>query len=93
MWKAFHTSTEQHTPNAAILFDKNHVIRNFNETLNQIRKSEYTKLTNNQHHFIKKQKYTLLSKQEHLTLEGRQALKTLLTTNKRLNNTRCLMAL
>ena len=35
--------------------------------------------------FIKGQKYTLLSRQENLTLDGRQALKTLLKANKRLN--------
>src|SRR5262249_22186165 len=35
--------------------------------------------------FIKGQKYTLLSRRENLTLEGRQALRTLLRANKRLN--------
>src|SRR5499427_1411519 len=35
--------------------------------------------------FIKGQKYTLLSRKENLTLEGRQALRTLLRANKRLN--------
>ena len=35
--------------------------------------------------YIKGQKYTLLSRKENLTLEGRQALKTLLRANKRLN--------
>ena len=35
--------------------------------------------------YIKGQKYTLLSRRENLTLEGRQALKTLLRANKRLN--------
>jgi transposase len=35
--------------------------------------------------FIKGQKYTLLSRKENLTLQGRQALQTLLRANKRLN--------
>ena len=39
----------------------------------------------NDRRYIKGQKYTLLSRRENLTLEGRQALKTLLRANKRLN--------
>jgi hypothetical protein len=35
--------------------------------------------------YIKGQKYTLLSRKENLTLDGRKALKTLLSANKRLN--------
>jgi len=85
MWKAFRIATEQHAPNAAILFDKFHVMRHLGKALDQIRKSEYARLTGNQRRFIKGQKYTLLSRRENLTLEGRQALKTLLAANKRLN--------
>ena len=85
MWKPFRNATAQHAPNAAILFDKFHVMRHLGEALDQIRKSEYARLTGNQRRFIKGQKYTLLSRRENLTLEGRQALKTLLAANKRLN--------
>jgi len=85
MWKPFRTATEQHAPNAAILFDKFHVMRHLGEALDQVRKSEYARLTGKQRRFIKGQKYTLLSRRENLTLEGRQALKTLLAANKRLN--------
>jgi transposase len=49
------------------------------------RKSEYARLKGKDRGFIKGQKYTLLSRRENLTLEGRQALKTLLAANKRLN--------
>jgi transposase len=35
--------------------------------------------------YIKGQKYTLLSRKENLTLDGKKALKTLLSANKRLN--------
>ncbi|MDI6800415.1 MAG: transposase, partial [Actinomycetota bacterium] len=40
MWKAFHNSTCRHAPQAAILFDKFHVIRHLNEALDRVRKSE-----------------------------------------------------
>ena len=85
MWKPFRNATAQHAPNAAILFDKFHVMRHLGEALDQVRKSEYARLSGKDRRFIKGQKYTLLSNRENLTLEGRQALKTLLAANKRLN--------
>jgi transposase len=85
MWKAFHTSTRRKAPQAAILFDKFHVLRQLNEALDKIRKSEYARLSGKDRRFIKGQKYTLLSRRENLTHEGRSALRTLLKANKRLN--------
>jgi transposase len=86
MWKAFQNSTRKadHAPHAAILFDKFHVLRHLNEALDQVRKSEYARLTGQHRQFIKGQKYTLLSRRENLTLDGRRALKKLLHANKRL---------
>jgi transposase len=85
MWRPFRTATEEHAPNAAILFDKFHVMCHLGDALDQVRKSEYARLTGNDRRFIKGQKYTLLSRHENLTLEGRRALKILLAANKRLN--------
>src|SRR5439155_26885890 len=82
MWKPFRLATNAYAPQAAILFDKFHVMRHLGEALDQVRKSEYARLSGKQRRFIKGQKYTLLSRQENLTLEGRQALKTLLRANK-----------
>jgi transposase len=85
MWKAFHNSTTRHAPQAAILFDKFHVIRHLNEALDKVRKSEYARLSGKDRRFIKGQKYTLLSRRENLDTEGRLALRTLLKANQRLN--------
>jgi transposase len=85
MWKPFHTSTARHVPQASILFDKFHVLRHLGEALDKVRKSEYARLSGKDRRFIKGQKYTLLAHRENLTLSGRQALKTLLAANKRLN--------
>ncbi len=85
MWKPFEKSTYRLAPQAAILYDKFHVIRHLNEALDKIRKSEYARLTGNNRKFIKGQKYTLLSHRENLTNDGRRSLKTLLAANKRLN--------
>lgn len=85
MWKPFRNATSAAAPQAAILFDKFHVLRHLGEALDKVRKSEYARLTGPERRFIKGQKYTLLSRRENLTLEGRRALKTLLAANKRLN--------
>ena len=85
MWKPFQNATEACAPQAAILYDKFHVMGHLGKALDQVRKSEYGRLAGKDRRFIKGQKYTLLSRWETLSLEGRQALKTLLGVNKRLN--------
>jgi len=85
MWKPFANATRKHAPQAAILYDKFHIMRHLGEALDKVRKTEYARLSGNSRRYIKGQKYTLLSRRENLTLEGRRALKTLLAANKRLN--------
>jgi transposase len=86
MWKPFRKATVAHAPQAAILYDKFHVLQQLNEAMDQVRKSEYQRLTNQAaRKYIKGQKYVLLSHRENLSPEKRQRLKTLLAANKRLN--------
>ena len=93
MWKPFRNATTGKAPQAAILFDKFHVIRHLNDALDKVRRTEYARLTGKacpeqrrrERRFIKGQKYTLLSHRENLSMDGRRALKTLLAANKRLN--------
>ncbi len=85
MWKPFRNVIEDRAPQAAVLYDKFHVIRHLNDALDRIRKSEYGRLSGRDRRFIKGQKYTLLTRKDNLSLEGRKALKTLLAANKRLN--------
>jgi transposase len=85
MWKPFRTVAHARAPQAAILFDKFHVLRHLSEALDKVRKSEYARLAGKERRYIKGQKYTLLSHRENLDLDGRKALKTLLAANQRLN--------
>jgi len=85
MWKAFESSAKRNIPQAAILYDKFHVMGHLGKALDTVRKQEYTRLAGKDRSFIKGQKYTLLSNRENLTLDGRKALKKLLAANKRLN--------
>jgi transposase len=85
MWKPFRTSTQRHAPEAAILFDKFHVLRHLSEALDKVRKQEYARLDGKKRRFIKGQKYALLSHPHNLTGDARANLKLLLKANKRLN--------
>jgi transposase len=85
MWKAFENSAIKNIPQAAILYDKFHVMRHLGEALDKVRKKEYARVSGKDRRFIKGQKYNLLSHRENLTLSGKQALNTLLQANKRLN--------
>ena len=61
MRKAFRNSTNRHAPQAAILFDKFHVLRHLSEALDKVRKQEYARLSGRNRKFIKGQNCALLS--------------------------------
>ena len=88
MWKAFQNSTRTvgPAPQAALLFDKFHVLRHLTEALDHVRKRAYARLSGKDRQFIKGQQYTLLSRRAQLTRAGRRALKKLLQANTRLNS-------
>lgn len=85
MWKPFRNATRTQAPQAAILFDKFHVLRHLNDALDKVRKAEYARLAGKDRSYIKGHKYTLLSHRENLSLDGKAALRRLLAANKRLN--------
>jgi transposase len=85
MWKPFRNTAAERAPQAAILFDKFHIMRHLGEALDEVRKSEYARLSGRQRRYIKGQKYTLLSRRANLSLSGKRALRVLLNANKRLN--------
>jgi len=85
MWKPFRNSTQAHAPQAAILFDKFHILRHLGNALDKIRKMEYARVAGDQRKFIKGQKYVLLSHRKNLTSTGKKNLHLLLKANKRLN--------
>ena len=85
MWKPFRNVAQDKAPQAAILFDKFHIMRHLGEALDKVRKAEYARLRGKDRHFIKGQKYTLLSHRDNLTLDGKRSLTLLLAANKRPN--------
>ena len=85
MWKPFRNVAQDKAPQAAILFDKFHIMRHLGEALDRVRKAEFAHLRGNDRRVIKGQKYTLLSHRDNLTLDGKRSLTLLLAANKRLN--------
>jgi transposase len=85
MWKPFRNVAMEKAPQAAILFDKFHILRHLGDALDKVRKAEYARVGGKDRRFIKGQKYTLLSRRENLSLEGKRSLELLLAANKRLN--------
>jgi transposase len=87
MWKAFRNSTLRtgNAPQAAIRYDKFHVLKHLGEAMDKVRKREYARLSGEDRRFVKGQKYTLLSHGENLSLEGKKALRLLFQANRRLN--------
>lgn len=85
MWKAFEQSAREYIPQAAILYDKFHVLRHLGEAVDKTRVSEYSRVGEKDRRYIKGQRYTLLSHRRNLDLNGQRALKELLRVNHRLN--------
>ena len=85
MWKPFRNATRDRAPQAAIVFDKFHIISHLNDALDEVRRREYKRLSGEQRRYIKGQRYTLLSRKENLKLEGRASLRLLLKNNRRLH--------
>ncbi len=85
MWKPFRNSTARQAPQAAVLFDKFHVMRHLGVALDKVRKHEYARLDGKSRMFNKGQKYALLSHPQNLKGPARKNLKLLLAANQRLN--------
>jgi len=87
MWQPFRTCTlkEGNAPQAAILYDKFHILKHLGEAMDKVRKREYARLSGQRRRFIKGQRYNLLSHWGNLATEGKAALKLLFKVNKRLH--------
>ena len=66
MWKPFYNATVAHAPQAAILYDKFHIMSHLGDALDTVRKSEYARLSGQARSYIKGQKYTLLAANKRL---------------------------
>jgi transposase len=84
MWKPFRAATKTYAPDASIIFDKFHILRHLSDALDEVRRKECSRLSEQDRRFIKGQRYVLLSNQANLDVKGQTALALLLKANKRI---------
>ncbi|MDQ3565881.1 MAG: ISL3 family transposase [Pseudomonadota bacterium] len=72
-------------PKAEIVLDKFHLIANYNEVIDRIRRRSYQQASGPAREFIKGQRYNLFRRPENLKAEGKVALRKLLEANADLN--------
>ena len=75
----------ENLPQADIVFDKFHLIANYNEVIDKVRRRSYHETSVLQRAFIKGQRYNLFRNPENLSSKGRKELHLLLEANEDLN--------
>lgn len=76
MSKAFINATEEYLPNAALTFDRFHVMKLANEALDKVRREDVK-----EHEYLKKTRYLWLRRKENLREDQAESLKKLLQIN------------
>jgi transposase len=82
---AYKSAVEHHLPQADIVFDKFHLVSNYNEVIDKVRRRSYHEASLGERSFIKGQRYNLFRNPENLSSTGRKELKLLLEANQDLN--------
>ena len=82
---AYKAAVEKWLPQAEIVFDKFHLVANYNDVIDKVRRRSYRDANLTERDFIKGQRYNLFRNPENLTENGRQQLDLLLEANADLN--------
>jgi transposase len=81
MGRAYISAVQKNLPNARIVFDRFHVMKLVNDTLDRLRRKVYATATDDQKLLLKGSKYIILSDEEKLNDKKAQRLKKLLDLN------------
>lgn len=76
---------EDNCPNAVIVYDRFHIMKNFNEAVDEVRRSEAGRASASQKKLIKGQRFNLLRNPENLRESAEEQLRTLLAVNENLS--------
>jgi len=82
---AYKAVVEEELPHAKIVYDKFHLIANYNEVIDKIRRAEWRAAGEQDKTFIKGQRYNLFRNPENLKPEQERSLKELLAMNENLS--------
>jgi transposase len=81
----YRAAVERHLPQADIVLDKFHLIANYHEVIDRVRRRTYREADLGARSFIKGQRYNLFRNPQNLSSTGRQELKALLAANEDLH--------
>lgn len=87
MWPAYINSVEKHCPQALIVFDKFHVIKEYSKVIDNVRNVEYRKAFGKDKEIIQGTKWLLLKNNDKLKEDEKQRLDELLALNKNIATT------
>ena len=82
---AYHTVVTEQLPQADIVYDKFHLIKNYNDLIDQVRRQEWRRANEEDKKVIKGQRYNLFRNPENRTEKQTLRLKALLKLNENLN--------
>jgi len=82
MWEAFINRIRHHCPNAQIVFDFFHVVQAFGKVIDEVRRDEYRKATEQEKEVLKGSRYLLLKNEENLTDDQQERLEQVLSLNE-----------
>jgi transposase len=85
MWEAYINAIRKWCPQADIVFDLFHVVKAFNQVINDIRNEEFRKASQKDREVLRGSKYILLRRGENLRRDQRTWLREILALNERLN--------
>ena len=81
MWAAYTNLVREHAPNAQILFDRFHIVKHLNETVDAVRRDLWRRLTAKQRTTFKGTRWLLLKNPWNLTGNQKERLSTLVQWN------------
>ena len=79
---SYKASVKEHLPDADIVYDKFHIIANYNEVIDKIRRREWRQAEEEDKPFIKGQRFNLFMNVENLTPKRKNSLHELLSMNE-----------
>ncbi len=85
MWEPFINRVQHHCPQARIVFDFFHVVQGFGKVIDQVRRDEYRKATEEDRKVLKGSRYLLLKNEENLKDNQRDRLQAVLDLNATLS--------
>jgi len=82
---AYREVVAERLPEADVVYDRFHLVSNYNEVLDEVRRSEWRKAKAEDKEVIKGQRYNLYRRPEHRTAEQTRSLEALLAINENLS--------